>query len=166
MRNHNAVIKWKHFPHYWPFARGIHRSPEDSPHKDQWHGALIFSVICPWTNGGANNRDAGGLRHHHAHYDITVMNSVYLSHSWKFIEMRILCFRKWIQLHMVECSSWACCMNLLDSPRWGNSLECVMRNGRPLLGTCRLAQTGCRSKLQVENEWDPDTTQITVKSPI
>ena len=25
------VIKWKHFPGYWPFVRGIHRSPVDSP---------------------------------------------------------------------------------------------------------------------------------------
>ena len=24
---HDDVIKWKHFPHYWPFVRGIHRSP-------------------------------------------------------------------------------------------------------------------------------------------
>ena len=24
---HNDVIKWKHFPRYWPFVRGIHRSP-------------------------------------------------------------------------------------------------------------------------------------------
>ena len=23
---HDDVIKWKHFPHYWPFMRGIHRS--------------------------------------------------------------------------------------------------------------------------------------------
>ena len=23
---HNDVIKWKHFPRYWPFIRGIHRS--------------------------------------------------------------------------------------------------------------------------------------------
>ena len=23
---HNDVIKWKHFPRYWPFVRGIHRS--------------------------------------------------------------------------------------------------------------------------------------------
>ena len=27
------VIKWKHFPRYWPFVRGIHRSPVNSPHK-------------------------------------------------------------------------------------------------------------------------------------
>ena len=39
---HDDVIKLKHFPRYWPFVRGIHRSPVDSPHKGQWRGALIF----------------------------------------------------------------------------------------------------------------------------
>ena len=48
---HDDVIKWKHFPRYWPFVRGIHRSPVNSPHKGQWHGALIFSLICAWING-------------------------------------------------------------------------------------------------------------------
>ena len=32
---HDDVIKWKHFPHYWPFVRGIHWSPVNSPHKGQ-----------------------------------------------------------------------------------------------------------------------------------
>ena len=47
---HNDVIKWKHFPRYWPFARGIHRSPMNSPHKGQWRGTLMFSLICAWIN--------------------------------------------------------------------------------------------------------------------
>ena len=42
------VIKWKHFPLYWPFVRGIHRSLVNSPHKGQSRGALIFSSICAW----------------------------------------------------------------------------------------------------------------------
>ena len=25
--SHDDVIKWKHFSRYWPFLRGIHRSP-------------------------------------------------------------------------------------------------------------------------------------------
>ena len=40
--HHDDVIKWKHFPRYWPFVRGIHRSPVNSPHKGQWRGALMF----------------------------------------------------------------------------------------------------------------------------
>ena len=53
---HDDVIKWKHFPRYWPFARGIHRSPVKSPHKGQWRGALMFTLICVWINGCVNNR--------------------------------------------------------------------------------------------------------------
>ena len=47
---HDDVIKWKHFPRNWPFVRGIHQSPVNSPHKGQWHGALMFSLICVWIN--------------------------------------------------------------------------------------------------------------------
>ena len=43
---HDDVIEWKHFPRYWPFVRGIQRSPVNSPHKGQWREALVFSLIC------------------------------------------------------------------------------------------------------------------------
>ena len=59
---------------YWPFVRGIHRSPVNSPHKGQWRGALMFSWICAWINAGVNNGEAGDLRHHRAHYDVIVMD--------------------------------------------------------------------------------------------
>ena len=64
------VIKWKHFPRYWLFVWGIHRSPVNSPHKGKWRGALMFSLICAWTNRWVNNREAGDLRHHRAHHDV------------------------------------------------------------------------------------------------
>ena len=70
---HDDVINWKFFLRYWPFVRGIHRSPVNFPHKGQWRGALMFSLICAWINGWVKNRDAGDLRRHHAHYDVTVM---------------------------------------------------------------------------------------------
>ena len=54
---HDDVIKWKCFPRYWPFVRGIQRSPGNSLHKGQWHGALMFSLICVWINAWENNRD-------------------------------------------------------------------------------------------------------------
>ena len=59
---HDDVIKWKHFPCYWPFARGIHRSPVNSPHRGQWRGALMLSLICVWLNDWVNNREVGDLR--------------------------------------------------------------------------------------------------------
>ena len=70
---HDDVIKWKHFPRYWPFVRGIHRWPVNSPHKGQWRGALVFSLIYAWTYGWVNNREAGDLRSHRAHYDVAVV---------------------------------------------------------------------------------------------
>ena len=42
---HDDVIKWKHFPRYWPSVMGIYRSPVDSPHNGQWRGALM-SFLC------------------------------------------------------------------------------------------------------------------------
>ena len=71
---HDDVIKWKHFPRYWPFVRGIHRSPVNSPHKGLWRGALMFSLICAWINRWVNNREAGDLRRYCAHYDLIVMS--------------------------------------------------------------------------------------------
>ena len=48
--NHDDVIEWKRFLRYWPLVRGIHRSPVKSPHKGQWRGDLLFSLICVWIN--------------------------------------------------------------------------------------------------------------------
>ena len=72
--NHDDAIHWKHFPRYWPFVQGIQRSPVNSPHKGHWRGALTFSLICAWINVWVNNREAGDLRRHRAHYDVIVMN--------------------------------------------------------------------------------------------
>ena len=70
---HDDVIKWTHFPRYWPFVRGIHRSSVNYPHKGQWHGALMFSLICAWINRWVNNHEAGDLRRHPAQYDVILM---------------------------------------------------------------------------------------------
>ena len=57
-------------------VRGIHRSSVNSPHKGQWCGALMFSLICVWLNGWVNNREAGDLRRYCAHYDVIVMGKL------------------------------------------------------------------------------------------
>ena len=69
---HYGVIKWEYFPRYWPFVRGIPVTV-NSPHKGQWCGTLVFSLICAWISGWVNNLEAGDLRRHHGHYDVTVM---------------------------------------------------------------------------------------------
>ena len=80
---HDDVIKWKHFPRSWPFVRGIHRSPVNSPHKGQWRGALIFILICARINGWVNNCKAGDLTRNRAHYDVIVMRNAVTFVLWK-----------------------------------------------------------------------------------
>ena len=47
------------------------------PHvKGQWHGALMFSLIWFWINGWVNNRWAGDLRSHRAHYAVNVIKAL------------------------------------------------------------------------------------------
>ena len=43
----------------------------------QWNGALI----CAWIKGWVNNNEAGDLRRHRAHYDVTVMPS---TATWRY----------------------------------------------------------------------------------
>ena len=73
--NHDDVIKWKYFPRYWPFMRGIYRSPVNSPQKGQWRGALVFTLICARINGWVNNPEAGDLPRHITHYNVIVMET-------------------------------------------------------------------------------------------
>ena len=54
-------------------VRGIHRSSVNSPHKGQWRGALMFSLICSWINGWVNSRKAGDLRRNGAHCGVTTL---------------------------------------------------------------------------------------------
>ena len=98
--SHDDVIQWKQFLRYWPFVGGMHRSSVNSPHKGQWSGALMFSLICAWINGWVNTSEAGDLRRHRAPYDITLMGPGYVedryvgywfSGAWDRIIHRELC---------------------------------------------------------------------------
>ena len=92
--SHDDVIKRKHFLRNWPFVWGIHRSLVNSPHKGQWCRIFMFSLICARIYCWVNNREAGDLRCHHAHYEVIVMWSplkesisspiaISWLHSWK-----------------------------------------------------------------------------------
>ena len=72
--SHDDVIKWKHFSRNWPFVWGSLPVPVNSPNKGQCPGALMFSLIRVWINGWVNNREAGDLRRHRGHYDVSVMS--------------------------------------------------------------------------------------------
>ena len=68
--------------------------PGDSPHKGQWRGALMFSLICARINGWINNREASDLRRHRAHYDVIVMIFTWHCHCWYTYWHQVYCRRK------------------------------------------------------------------------
>ena len=102
------VIKWKHFPRYWPFVWGIHRSPVNFPHKGKWRGALKFSLICVWINGWVNNREAGDLIRYRAHYEVSVEIRSFAPTGWSLMlnlnHPRIY-FNMWISIYRLRCES-------------------------------------------------------------
>ena len=69
---HDDVMKWKHFPRYWPLC-GEFTCHRLIPLTKASDAKLWYSLICAWTNGWVNNRYADYLRRHRAHYDVTIM---------------------------------------------------------------------------------------------
>ena len=78
--------------------------PVNSPHKGQWRGALMFSLICTWINNWVNNAEAGDLRRHRAHCDVSVM-------SWGRFQSEysspVYCKQRLIQWNSWTCRAWA-----------------------------------------------------------
>ena len=74
----------------------------NSPHKGQWRGSLMFSLICVWINGWVNNGEAGDLRRNRTHYDVTVMMFAAVTISVKpcVISVFTLCIQA-ITLHYI-----------------------------------------------------------------
>ena len=104
-RNHDDVMKWKYFPRCWTFVWGIHRSPVNSPHKGQWRWALMFPLLCAGMNGWVNNREAGDLRRHRAHYDVKVMQSVsnLLPSDNLFNGCNTICIAMFCNMFLIHC---------------------------------------------------------------
>ena len=79
---------WRHqmetFSALLAICAGNSSVPVNSPHKGQWRGALMFSLISTSINGWVNNREAGDLRRNRTHYDVIVMNGALLSHRLMF----------------------------------------------------------------------------------
>ena len=77
---------------------------EFTGHKGQWRGALVFYLICAWTNVWVNNWNAGALRRHRAHYDVTVLCACVLLDIYKQ-EMELSTERGQIPGCSVHCAS-------------------------------------------------------------
>ena len=85
----------------------------------QWRGTLMFSFICAWINSWVNNREAGDLRRHHAHYDVIVMEDplieVTKSPFFVFSVMDISDIAKWRDFFQVTFTFDRC---HADEPRY------------------------------------------------
>ena len=68
---------WRHqmetFSALLAICAGNSPVPVNSPHKGQWRGTLMSSLICDRINGWGNNREAGDLRRQRAHHDVIIM---------------------------------------------------------------------------------------------
>ena len=56
------------------------------------YGALMLSLIYAWTSCWTNNRDAGDLRRHRAHYDVTVMSDSSPNFALPGRHLDVLCY--------------------------------------------------------------------------
>ena len=61
--------------------------------------------ICAWTNGWVNNRDAGDLRRHRAHYDVLVTKAIYSERGSNEHDFNMLKAKMYSHLNL---KSWIC----------------------------------------------------------
>ena len=72
------------FPRYRPFVWGFHHpppppppTPHPTPPHPHWPVTRRFDVFYLYMNQQMSNGDAGDLRHHRAHYDVTVIEHTF-----------------------------------------------------------------------------------------
>ena len=81
----------------------------------------MFSLTCAWMNYWVNNREAGDLRRHHAHFDVTVMvqwslenvidqTLLFSKQVWRFPA-----FHKVYSIKHVQGVVFCCCGNITTS---------------------------------------------------
>ena len=89
--------------------------PVNSPHKGQWRGALMFSLIWARINDWVNNRKAGDLRRHRGHCDVNVMILKIDGDTWTNLSIQLLSTKQ----------TWQCCINIshYSDVAWGSWLQ-------------------------------------------
>ena len=73
---------WRHQMETFAALLAICAGNSPAPHKGQWRGVLMFSLICTWITDWVNNREAGDLRRHRAHHDVIVMSDPASFHAF------------------------------------------------------------------------------------
>ena len=74
-RLHDNFMRWRWFPRYWPFVRGIHQCLVDIPPKTSVTWALMFPLVLSLTDGWKNSQVVGDLIRHESHCDGILMDS-------------------------------------------------------------------------------------------
>ena len=79
------IIKWKHF--FALLALYAGNTPVTGEFLAQRPVTRSFDVFFDlrWINGWVNNHEAGDLRRHHVHYDVTVMETTKKSQQNKTV---------------------------------------------------------------------------------
>ena len=107
------VSWWRHqmetFSALLALCAGNSPVPVNSPHKGQWRGALMFTLIYARINGWVNTREAGDLRRYGPHYDVIVMvaDALVLCIRRKSATMILIIMQdKWVHVLHWEGSQW------------------------------------------------------------
>ena len=130
------VIKWKHFPRYWPLVRVPGEFPTQRPATRSFDVFFDLHLNKRWVN----NREAGDLRRYRAHYDVTIMNMHGFSFClWKYG------FPLHVDPHYVRHVAFLLSSNTLSanySPLWWTytsiSINNLTRFGKHLSDDCQI----------------------------
>ena len=86
--------------------------------------ALMFTLICVWTKDWVQNRDAGDLRRHRAHYDVKVMTIEYAQQtctdSARYISLNV---QQWRYMQVIVGLNYG--LVILDTkplPGWSSAM--------------------------------------------
>ena len=134
------------------------------PHKGQWRRALMFSLICAWIHGWVNNRGAGDLRRHRAHWRhcniwlkwadiVVVIYSVMDAFNpilYSLWDIRIL--NDVIPTFMTQSVFPSKCTNVPLSSPWGVDMGCLSSNEMVL---CEISvQDGSHFEINARRSFD------------
>ena len=120
--HHSCILHntwWRHqmetFSALLALCAGNSPVPVNSPHKGQWRGALMFSLIWARINDWVNNRKAGDLRRHRGHCDVNVMILKIDGDTWTNLSIQLLSTKQ----------TWQCCINIshYSDVAWGSWLQ-------------------------------------------
>ena len=80
--------------------------------------SLMFSLICAWINDWVNHGDAGVLRRHRAHYDVTVMTEY---DSVALFNPAWVCARRTMNMQAIRIEQW-----LVHSPTKDSDTQIIV----------------------------------------